>query len=374
MSDPSESASAARAKIFISYRREDCAGHAGRLYDRLCARFGAAQIFMDIDSIEPGEDFVEVIDKTVGSCNVLLAVIGQEWLASSTGGKPRLHNPDDFVRLEIATALRREIRVIPVLVQGAPMPSLQELPDDLKRLVRRNALDVDDLHWHAGIDRLVSTIEKIVEKAGPPPLSATVEKGGSLTSRSADAHNKSGTADPVPESPPRKGAMKYLAAGVCVAIAVAGAALIYSRSGSSPHEQRAPGFGKGTPETTGEHSSKTAPEPSVEAIRRSITIRADRSSEPTDTFNGQERRLYSIWIEAPPETIRRIARVRYHYDHPAFANQKTEQSNPQDGFRDSYNGIGAVNRDMDVIVVLRDGTEVPFKFNMFKAVFGADAE
>ena len=100
--------------IFISYRRDDSSGHAGRLADRLVEHFGRNRIFVDTDTIEPGEDFVTAIERAVGSCEILVAVIGRHWL--SAGGTGRLNDPNDFVRLEIATALRRDIRVIPVLV------------------------------------------------------------------------------------------------------------------------------------------------------------------------------------------------------------------------------------------------------------------
>jgi len=364
MSDSPESKSGGAAKIFISYRRDDCAGHAGRLYDRLCDRFGADRIFMDIDSIEPGEDFVEVIDKTVGSCNILLALIGQEWLTSAIEGKRRLHNSDDFVRLEIATALRREIRVIPVLVQGASMPSIDELPDDLKRLVRRNALDVDDLHWHAGVSRLMSTIEKVIEKPAPPGSSAEPVKPVPASSKMGVSSRE--VPPPVSSVNPRvrNRTAKYFIAGAFGVVIVA--ALIYWQSGRKPADDH---FAKATPLTA--DRGKEAAESSLDAIRRSITIRADRSPQPTDTLaDGRTRHLYSIWIEAPPKTISRIAKVLYHYDHSGFETPRTESSNPTNGFRDSYNGIGAVDADMDVVVVLRDGAEIPFKFNMYEAVFG----
>jgi hypothetical protein len=108
------------ARIFLCYRRDDSGGYAGRLYDRLGQRFGHDNLFMDIDTIAPGLDFVEAIEKAVGTCDVLLAVIGRQWLTSTDSqGQRRLDNPEDFVRLEIVTALVRQIRVIPVLVGGA---------------------------------------------------------------------------------------------------------------------------------------------------------------------------------------------------------------------------------------------------------------
>ena len=120
---------------------------------------------MDVDSVGLGEDFVKTIEETVGSCDVLIAVIGAHWLTSTDGqGGRRVDNPEDFVRMEIATALRRNIRVIPVLVDGALMPQSADLPDDLKPLVRRNALQVGDTHFDDDCRRMVAAIEQVLEK------------------------------------------------------------------------------------------------------------------------------------------------------------------------------------------------------------------
>src|ERR1041385_6895228 len=150
--------------IFISYRRDDSSGHAGRLFDKLSDHFGKDRIFMDIDTIEPGEDFVTVIENAVGSCEILIAVIGRNWLSGTSGTTGRLDNPNDFVRVEIATALRRDIRVIPVLVQRAAMPKPQDLPEDLARLTRRNAVELGDNRWHTDVDELIGVMEKLLAK------------------------------------------------------------------------------------------------------------------------------------------------------------------------------------------------------------------
>ncbi len=147
-------------KIFISYRRDDSAAHAGRLYDRLEYHFGQGQVFMDVDAIKPGLDFVEVVQEAISVCDGLVAVIGQDWLhVSNPEGGRRLEDPDDMVRLEIATALDRGIRVIPVLVQGAQMPRGNDLPDGLKPLASRNALEVSDTRFRSDVDRLIETLE-----------------------------------------------------------------------------------------------------------------------------------------------------------------------------------------------------------------------
>lgn len=109
--------------MFISYRRVDAAGHTGRLFDRLAAHFGKDAVFMDVEGIEAGVDFVDVIGEAVGSCAVLLAVMGRNWLSSlDEQGRQRLADPQDFIRLEIGNALARKVRVVPVLVEGAQMP------------------------------------------------------------------------------------------------------------------------------------------------------------------------------------------------------------------------------------------------------------
>jgi hypothetical protein len=118
-------------QIFISYRREDSSPWAGRLYDRLHDRFPQHGIFMDVDNLPPGVDFVEALEKSVAACDVQLVVIGKRWLmARDEKRRRRLSKPEDFVRLEIATALQRGIGVIPVLVDGASMPRSADLPED----------------------------------------------------------------------------------------------------------------------------------------------------------------------------------------------------------------------------------------------------
>ena len=151
-------------QIFISYRREDSAPWARLAYQSLSQRFPQSRIFMDVDNLPPGIDFVEAIEKSVGACDVQLVVIGKRWLmARDDKRRRRLDNPEDFVRLEIATALKRGIRVIPVLVDGASMPRAGELPEDLKSLTRRQALAVSHDRFRADAERLVGAVERALE-------------------------------------------------------------------------------------------------------------------------------------------------------------------------------------------------------------------
>jgi flagellar biosynthesis GTPase FlhF len=152
-------------QIFISYQREDSWGVAGRLSDRLREQFGRNQIFMDLDSIELGGNFMEVIETTVAKCDVLLAVIGNNWLITKDEcGDRRLDNPADWVRKEIGTALHRQIRVIPILVGSALMPRSTDLPDDLKPIVSLNALRLTSDSFEGDVQRLAGAIGQVLEK------------------------------------------------------------------------------------------------------------------------------------------------------------------------------------------------------------------
>ena len=181
---------AASGRIFISYRREETAYPAGWLYDRLAEHFGSDQVFKDVDSIELGDDFVEVITRAVGACDVLLALIGQEWLTiTDAHGQRRLDNPNDFVRLEVEAALTRNVRVIPILVDGASMPVAAELPDSLSRLVRRQALELSPSRFAFDTSRLLKVLDRTLaevrtehddaasmrEQAQKAPASTTTE-------------------------------------------------------------------------------------------------------------------------------------------------------------------------------------------------------
>ena len=163
-------------RVFVSYRREDSPGHAGRLYDTLTARLPQAELFMDVDNIEPGVDFVETINAAVGSCDVLLALIGPRWGSVTRNGSRRLEEPGDFVRLELEAALRRNVRVIPVLFRDATMPRHEDLPESIQALTRRNAIHIADDRWRSDADRLVAALEKMVPTTTNPPLADDAPK------------------------------------------------------------------------------------------------------------------------------------------------------------------------------------------------------
>lgn len=188
------------SKIFISYRRDDSAPWAGRLYDHIEAKFQPEQIFMDID-MEPGLDFVEEIEGAVSSCDVLIAVIGPQWLGiSDDAGRRRIDGEQDWVRLEIATALARKIRVIPCLVDKARMPRGAELPEDLALLARRQAVTLTHERFRADVERVTKVIARIL---GGKPKVERPKREAAPRSRPAVADRAASPS--VPAEPVEKG-------------------------------------------------------------------------------------------------------------------------------------------------------------------------
>lgn len=153
--------------VFISYRRDDSAAEARRLGEALGARFGAEAVFIDVEDIRPGDDFAEAIDEKVGFCDALIAVIGPRWSsATDAAGRRRLDDPADWVSLEIGAALERGMKVFPVLVGGAKLPSASELPAPLAKLALRQAVELRPERFDADAERLGDALEPIRKRKG----------------------------------------------------------------------------------------------------------------------------------------------------------------------------------------------------------------
>jgi hypothetical protein len=150
--------------IFINYRRGDDSGFAQALFAHLSQAFSREQLFMDVDSIEPGLDFVRVLSDQVAQCDILISIVGKNWAdACDANGARRLDNPDDFVRVEIEAALQQDKRVIPVLVGQAEMPRSDQLPDTLKPLVRRNAVRLTHEHFGSDTQILITALQRALK-------------------------------------------------------------------------------------------------------------------------------------------------------------------------------------------------------------------
>ncbi len=147
-------------KLFVSYRREDSQDITGRIYDRFVSIYGISNVFKDVNSIQYGDDFPNAIEHGVNQCDIFVVIIGPRWLSiTDSSGRPRLENTDDFVRKEIEAAIKRDIALIPLLVNGATMPKPSELPESIRELSFRNAISTNpDPAFHSDIDRLIRSI------------------------------------------------------------------------------------------------------------------------------------------------------------------------------------------------------------------------
>ncbi len=159
----------APSQIFISYRRDDAAGYARAINDELTRCFGAERVFIDVDDINAGQPFSDVIQRSVADSAVLLALIGKRWQGERDGAPPRIFEAGDFVRQEVAAGLAKGLRVIPVLLDGAAMPDPAHLPPELAPLAGRNALELDNTRFAADMARLVHEVRNVLGGAAPPP-------------------------------------------------------------------------------------------------------------------------------------------------------------------------------------------------------------
>ena len=152
--------------VFINYRRQDSEGYVGRLYDHLAQHLEKDDIFMDVVNITPGADFVDEIEKAVAACDVFVTMIGPDWATiTDDSGERRLTQWNDYVRLEIASAIKQDKLIIPVLVGRATMPSGDDLPEDLRALVRRNALELSHHNFADDVTRLVAVVKPALRSA-----------------------------------------------------------------------------------------------------------------------------------------------------------------------------------------------------------------
>ena len=260
-------------RVFISYRRQETAWPARQLYDLLVAELGADRVFKDVDNIEPGDDFVERIQSAVGSCQVLLALIGPQWLtAKDATGARRLDDPEDFVRLELETALYRDdVRVIPILVDNAKMPSPQELPKGLAALTRRQAVEINPVNFDTRrlLRVLNDTLNDVRREAAEPSISdAGAEVPPPVTRPPVPPVESAapvGTSDEPPPAPPgagsdrpsvrrRTGILVAVATSIVLLVAIAVAGWYFTRD----QRNGATGLGN-SPSISGPPAATTPP-------------------------------------------------------------------------------------------------------------------
>jgi len=187
--------------VFINYRREETAGEARALFSDLVAAFGKDSVFMDVDTIALGRDFRDVIREKVETCDLMLALIGREWVEVATSKGRRIDDPNDFVRLEIEAALKRNIPVTPVLVQGAHMPIADQLPEGLKDFAYRNGFELSHSRWQSDVQEMIKRLGAALAgtSAGRAPDTAQPDRAGEHVPSPAR-----GAGSPAPVEPPPK--------------------------------------------------------------------------------------------------------------------------------------------------------------------------
>jgi hypothetical protein len=307
------------AGIFISYRRDDSAGFAGRLYDRLVSRYGTDRLFMDIDTIRPGHDFAEDITAALSGSAVCLVLIGRRWESITLpDGKRRLEDPTDFVRLEVAAAIREGLTVIPVLVEGALPPSPASLPEELRALSRRQAIELSNERWNYDVGRLVLALDEILArpidapaKEKPPRVDPQGHKPRKREPRKGEPpRSEPPKSEPRKEEPrkeePRKriGRMPALIAGAVVVLSLTGVVGWLASRGQDPTIAASPTGGpsstspsdSGNP--TGETCSSAPP-----SLPPSSGGRLSGSYDVRVTLECQRGELQggSLWGEKDPE-------------------------------------------------------------------------
>ncbi len=267
--------------IFISYRRDDTEGEAGRLFADLARVFGNEGVFMDVADIRPGADFRRAIDESVAQCGVLLAVIGPSWLTiTGADGQRRIDNPNDFVAIEIGSALKRNVPVIPVLVHEAHMPPPDQLPESIRELSFRNSVELSHTRWNSDVQLLIEALKSYVT---PNPVTEQQPVHATVPVQLPAPH-------PAPTSDPVKKSKLPLILGISGAMVVVLFVFLYmlGRSGSSDK-------GSQQAASSGAQQAHTASQPA--------TSPSALSGRWVDTKARSGDSLYALDIEATGSQI-----------------------------------------------------------------------
>jgi hypothetical protein len=273
--------------IFISYRRDDTEGEAGRLFSDLKGTFGKDGVFMDVADIRPGADFRHVIDESVAECGVLLAMIGPNWLTiADAQGQRRINNPNDFVGLEIGSALKREVPVIPVLVHGAHMPPPDQLPENLRELSFHNSVEISHPRWDSDVALLVDALKSYVS---PNPSTEQEPVHATVPVQLPPPH-------PAPTAPPPatpvKKSRKNLILGVAGALVVLIILIVILSGGSNSSNSG-----------TSQNSASQTPSSGAQANSQPATNPSTFAGRWTDTNPRSGNSLYVLDIAVSGSTI-----------------------------------------------------------------------
>ena len=308
--------------IFLSYRREDAEGQAGRLYRDLVGVFGSDSVFMDVAAIQPGRDFRKAIDQSLNSCGVFLCLIGKNWLtATDPSGRRRLDDPADFVRMETVAALKRDIPVIPVQVQGATALKPEQLPDDLKDLAYRNAMELTHPRWDSDVQLLVNAVRPYISRPNAGPEPEVVQRGQKST-----------------------GAKYFLL--IAVILLMLGVVYLWpgKKAGPPAKESTKTATSPSAADSGVSETAKRTPEevesqrPNAAAAKLNRVEDFSLAAEQVPLANNPKRFTYTLSLKAPSGFIDDISRVHYQlvYDR----NPLSLEGGPAPRFSAVYEGWG----------------------------------
>jgi len=217
--------------VFINYRREETSGEARALFNDLVARLGENSVFMDVDNIGLGRDFRQVIQQRLASCELMLALIGKNWVgAKNQSGRRRLDDTGDFVRLEIEAALKRNIPVTPVLLQGAQMPSVDELPESVRDFAYRNGFEISHNRWESDVQEMIKRLGLGATRSGKG--AAASAPAGSAPAHGSVIEQQPAAPAAAPAPRPSRKPLYLLVSALVMAIAVGGGGLLYYEKGT----------------------------------------------------------------------------------------------------------------------------------------------
>ncbi len=308
--------------IFISYRRDDSEGEAGRLFDDLTRAFGADSVFMDVSGISPGVDFRHAVEDNVATCGVLLAVIGRTWASiTNSAGQRRLDDPADFVALEISSALKRGVPVIPVLVHEASMPVPAALPDLLKDFAYRNSIELSHARWSSDVQLLITALKPYVRTAeddAPAGDKHTVH--GTVPVQLPAPQQADPASTPPPDPVPRRSKAPLLIAATALLLLILAAAGLFLHKEHDPRTEIA-----GTWKLPGNRSGDSLDSLIIAGSAPDFTMHAfasDCKPTPCDwrnrpaTWDGHD--LHASFTPTGPTgapEINRVVNVAAHPDH-----------------------------------------------------------
>jgi len=323
--------------VFINYRREETAGEARALFNDLVAELGEGSVFMDVDNIALGRDFREVIQERLASSDLMLALVGKNWVnATNRSGRRRLDDANDFVRLEIENALKRNIPVTPVLLQGAQMPSVEELPESLRAFAYRNGFELTHNRWESDVHEMMKRLGLGVSQEARAP--SRKEAAATASPRTADASARSpsieprvGGPGPTLALPPGRSRWPLLVGAVAVAIALSSGGLLYHQAAQEKTRAEQAEKDRLAATQAAQAAQRAAAQAESERAAAMVQAEKDRLAAQRAAAQAERDRLAAVQAEKDRQAAEQVAKERAlaaqaERERAAAASQQAEKN------------------------------------------------